>query len=171
MTNKESIQLPGYITIILEDFKTGKKDIKESRNIVTDAGDLFYCQRANQENSDNAFNAGVLVMGTAGNTPGKVSLFNDITTQVPNSLKALEPGYPKRNDTDVSNTGAAVDSITYKYRYSTTQGNYANINRIAITIQNPIGDSPLLMYAVVPTFTKDNTKVLTIFINHNFKGV
>lgn len=171
MNSKESIQLLGKVILVIEDLDGSNKKIIESTNLITNAGDLFYAQRANQEIPTNDFHIGQLILGTAGNAPSKTSIYSDITAKVNTPLKDLEPGYPKRNDLDVSNTGAAIDSLTYKYKYLSVEGNSTGINRIAIIIPSPVGDSPLLMYATVTSFTKDTSKILTIFINHNFKGV
>lgn len=166
MTNRESLHIYGKVIILLNDEKIIVP------NIVTDAGDLFYAQRSSQEVPVNLFHLGGLILGTAGNTPSKSSIYSDITSIIPSSFKNLEPGYPKRNDTDISNTGANIDSITYKFKYLSNEVNSANINRLAITVQNPTGSSQLLMYSVLPApITKTNGMVLTIFINHNFKGV
>ena len=173
MISHEVVQITGKVIIILSDPATGKKlSGFEISNIITNAGDLFYAQRANQEVPSNLFHAGGLILGIAGNVPSKTSLYSDITSIVPNSFKNLEPGYPKRNDQDPSNTGANVDSITYKFKYLSNEANSANINRLAITVQNPMGASQLLMYTVLGApIIKNNGIVLTVFINHNFNGI
>jgi len=166
MTNGESISISCKVVILLDDREL------VSSNIVTDAGDLFYSQRSNLETPDNSFHLGNLVLGTAGNAPSKSSIYSDITSIIPLSLKNLEPGYPMRNDQSSSNSGKGANVITYKFKYASNEVNGIAINRLAITVPNPTGGSQLLMYALLQNpITKNSSQILTIFINHTFKGV
>ena len=169
MTNRDSIDISGKVVIILYDGNQLRR--LEVPNIVTNAGDLFYAQRANQEVPDNLFHVGGLVLGLNGNAPSKTSIYSDITSIVPSSFKNLEPGYPLRNDQSPSNTGKGKNTITYKFKYLSNEVNSANMNRLAITVQNPNGSSQLLMYAIIPLISKSAGQILTVFVNHNFNGV
>jgi len=165
------IGVKGKIAIVLENREARTRRVIEARNIVTDAGDKHYAQRAAGETPTDAFQTGRLVLSTTGNAPGKASIYSDLTGVVSGSLKAFDGTYPKTADGDTDNTGAAIDSITYRTSYITSEANAAGITRLAITIASPVGGSPLLMYATVTSFTKTSSDTLKVFVNHNFNGI
>lgn len=167
----ERLKIKGRVTFVLESRDGKSKQIIETDNIVTNAGDTHYAQRAGGETPTNAFQTGRMVLGTSGNAPGKGSLYSDITSVVSGSVKAFDATYPKSNDNDTDNTGANVDSLTYRTSYLTSEANAVSIDRIAITVASPSGGSPLLMYAVVTPFTKTSNDTLKVFVNHNFNGI
>ncbi len=138
-------------------------------NIVTDAGDLHYAQRAVSEALTNAF--ANHRMCTAG-TPGKaatLATFTDIAA----SDKATEGGYPTRNDTDADNTGAGVDIVTHLVSYPTSYGGepWTTVTHGVITNATPPTNAPLLTgYAFAASFTKQATDTLKVFVNHEMSG-
>lgn len=167
----EQVRMKGRVAFILENKEARTRRVIEANNIVTDAGDKHYAQRAAGESPTDVFQTGRLVLGTTGNAPAKGSVYSDITAVVSGSLKAFDATYPKTADGDADNTGAGVDIITYRVSYTTAEANSAGITRLAITIASPVGGSPLLMYATVTSFTKTASDTLKVFVNHTFNGI
>lgn len=136
-------------------------------NIVTDAGDLFYAQKAAGESPTSAF--GVHVMCSAG-TPGKSADYSDFTP-IAGSTKAHTAGYPKTDDDDADNTGADADVVTYLVSYAKADFNDDAITHGLITNTSPASDEELLTgYAFDASFEKTANDTLKVFVNHEFLG-
>jgi hypothetical protein len=143
------------------------KHLIPASNIVTDAGDLHYAQRAVSEALTNAF--GVHLVATAG-TPGKTATLATFT-EVAASEKATAGGYPVRNDTDGDNTGAGVDIVTHLVSYLTTDFNATGITHGLVTNATPGTTEPLLTgYAFAASFDKTASDTLKVFVNHEMSG-
>jgi hypothetical protein len=143
------------------------KHLIPASNIVTDAGDLHYAQRAVSEALTNAF--GVHLVATAG-TPGKAADLSDFT-EVAASEKATDGGYPVRNDTDGDNTGAGVDIVTHLVSYTTGDFDSTGITHGLVTNATPGTTAPLLTgYAFAAPFDKTASDTLKCFINHEMSG-
>lgn len=166
---KERLGVSGTVVIVLQNIFTLEKKIMRCKNIVTDAGDLHYAQRAVAESLTNAF--GIMELGSAGATPGKSSNRSNITTKIASSQKAFDGTYPKRNDDDADNTGAGVDIVTFRVSYTTGEANDAAIDRVFITNTSPGASEALLMYAEFTSFAKTSSDTLKMFVNHTFTGV
>ncbi len=139
-----------------------------ARNIVTDAGDLYYAQLGAEEASTNAF--GVHEMQTAG-TPGKTADRSNFTA-IASSEKAHAATYPKTNDGDGDNTGAGTDIVTYLVSYLKADFNDAAISHGIITNITPGASEPILTgYAFAAPFGKTADDTLKVFVNHEMLGV
>lgn len=137
-------------------------------NIVTDAGDLHYAQRAVTESLTNAF--GIHELGSAG-TPGKAANRSAFTA-IGSTAKAHTATYPKRNDGDTDNTGAGVDIVTFLGSYAKADFNHAAISHGWITNTAPGASEPLLTgYAFGAPFAKTADDTLKVFVNHQMNGV
>lgn len=146
-------------------------DIIEGKNLVTNDGDLYYAQKLGFQ-SDTVttdFAAGRFVLGTGSYTPVKTSNYSNVTA-ISGSTKAISSGYPTRNDSDTDNTGKAVDSITWKAEWTTSDFSEAAVTRGCISDAAPAGSDPLLAYWTHTSFAKDSSTTLTIWVNHNFLG-
>jgi hypothetical protein len=147
--------------------KEGKILIPAS-NIVTDAGDLHYAQRAVTESLTNAF--GIAELASAG-TPGKSANRSGFTT-IGSTQKAHASTYPKRNDGDTDNTGAGTDVVTFLVSYTKADFNAASITHGIITNVTPGASEPLLTgYAFTAGFAKTADDTLKVFVNHTMNGV
>jgi hypothetical protein len=138
-------------------------------NIVTDAGDLHYAQRAVTEALTNAFDT--FLMATAG-TPAKGADDDDFTV-VAASEASTDATYPKRNDGDADNTGAGVDIVTHRVSYTTAFGGepWTNVTHGIITNPAPGVAEPILTgWAFGSGFTKQTTDTLKVFVNHEMSG-
>lgn len=142
-------------------------------NIVTDAGDLHYAERLEDQYNGtgaptNAF--GVHEMCSAG-TPAK-GADRSAFTPIAGSEKANDTGYPKINDQDANNTGAATDAVTHKAAYTTSDFNHAAITHGITTNASPGASEPLLTgYAFAASFEKTASEALDVFVNHAMTGV
>ena len=139
------------------------------RNIVTNAGDLFYAEMAAGEVVTNAF--ANCILGTGAGAEDKGDDFADVS-KIANTEKAPTATYPMTDDADVDNTGAAVDSVTYKYEWSGADFAAASIVCGAIVVAAASGTDPLLTrFKFGAAFEKTATDTLTLYVNHNFLGV
>lgn len=164
----DNVQLVGSVVILLRDLAGNILDAQVVRNIVTDAGDLYYAQKVDAETPTNVF--GILELGTAGAAPGKTSNRSAISAYAAGSQKAFDTGYPKRNDTDAANTGKAVDARTYKVTYGTTEANVASMERGIITNASPGASEPVMAYFTFAAVTKTSANTLVVYLNHTFNG-
>lgn len=160
----------GYNVVAVVRDKFGKiKSMVKGKNIVTDAGDLFYAQKACGETPTNAFARAYL--GTATAAEGKSSTYATLTV-ISSTEKAPSSGYPKTNDGDTANTGKAVDSATYKYEWTGADFNNAAIACGGIAKASAGGTDPLLThFKFTAAFEKTASDTLTLYVNHNFLGV
>lgn len=164
------------VVVVLEDASTGLKRTHISKNIVTDAGDLFYAQRAvgvpttNFTDGTGVFDGIVELYNGASASPAKGNNRSNLSGFV--SSKALSATYPKINDSDVDNTGAGVDVVTYAVSYTKLESNATNIADVIITNPTPGASEPILMHAefALP-FTKTSNDTLKVFINHTLNGI
>jgi hypothetical protein len=163
-----SWQVRGRILAIL-DHADGTRERFETRNLVTTAGDLWYAQKWAGEAPTNTF--ANCVLGTGAVTPAKSSTYTNITP-IAASNKAVSSTYPKRNDSDADNTGSGVAVITWRFAWAAGDFNQASgITEGVITIGAPTTGSPLLAFwQFSPSFGKDGSTTLTLFVNHTFVG-
>lgn len=146
----------------------GQARLIPAGNIVTDAGDIHYAQRGCAETPTNAF--GIQEMCTAG-TPGKAATRASFTP-VSASQKAHASGYPKTNDDDADNTGAATDVATWTVSYSAADFSQTGITHGIITNTGPAaGEAILTGYAFSASFDKASTDTLKVIVNHTLSGV
>ena len=145
------------------------KNIIKAKNIVTNDGDLFYAQKGCGEAPTYAFVNCVLGTGIA--AAAKDDDYDDVTP-IADTNKAPSANYPKTNDTDEDNTGAAVDSVTWKYYWLGADFDDAAIAEACITIAAPeAGSKVLTRFKFVAAFAKEATDTLTLYVNHNFLGI
>lgn len=158
------------ILVILENKKTGEKQIIKTKNIVTDTGDIYYAQRGAAETPTNTFNS--MYLGTTV-TPviAKGDDFADITLQA-GSEKAVKATYPKTNDGDSDNTGAGTDVVTWTFEYSAADGNWTGLTEGIISTASASGTDPILNhFSFGGAFNKDSSTTLKVIVNHTANGV
>ena len=185
MSVNEKKQIKGRIVMVLENQKTGEKRVMETKNIVTDAGDLYYAERAAlltvgatispvPTNFTDANGVPDMVMQLfygASAAPAKTNDWDDMVSPVTSSAKAMASGYPKVNDVDADNTGSGVDICTYLVSYLTSEANHATISDVILTNPSPAAGWPILMQAEFTPFEKTSSDTLKVFINHEMLGV
>jgi hypothetical protein len=150
-----------------------------AHNIVTDAGDIFYSQKATGAVPTNAFST--LSLGTGkGAAWAKASLYGNLTGTGMTSgsaVKAVLGGYPMAPDTDTTNNpvqagGSGPNVISWKFSYAT--GDFTSTTNVTdgvVTVAGPVAGSALLCgFTFSTSFTKANTDTLLVFVNHQVLG-
>ena len=178
----ETVGIKGTVVAVLTNTVTGEKKTVKVKNIVTNEGDRYYAERGAlltpgatispvPLNFTDAFGAPDMEMSlfTTGAAPTKSSVFNTPTSFVTGSTKAMDSGYPKTNDVDADNTGAAIDSVTYLVSYLTSEAN-GTIDDVVLANPGAAGANPVLMHADGLAVTKTSADTLKVFVNHNFLG-
>ena len=167
--DEDEVSVGGVVIAILRNEKTGLYRVYKTRNIVTDAGDIYYAQRGAAESPTNAFTTAEL--GTAG-TPAKAADRSDFTP-IASTEKLETATYPKTNDGDADNTGSGVDIVTHQFAYAAGDFNNAAITHGWITNPTPGASEPLLTgFAFTGgSFAKTATDTLKVIVNHEFLGV
>lgn len=149
----------------------GSKEIHRATNIVTDAGDVYYAQRAAGEAPTNAFDA--LHLGTSAVAPTKADDADDLTA-IAASGKAAGAGYPQTDDQDADNTGKAADAVTWKFTYATADGAFADVACGGIAVgAGALGAAEALLtrFLFAAPFSKTADDTLTVYVNHTANGV
>ena len=162
--------VPHDALLVLTNHKTGEVRKIWGRNIVTNAGDVFYAQSACGETPTNAF--ANLYLATAGPaTPAKADTYASFTV-VAGSSKAKTATYPKTADDDADNTGAGTDIATWKFEYATGDGPFTSITHSFISIASASGTDPILnSYKWATAWSKDASTSAKVFANHEMLGV
>ena len=155
------------VVAFLKNQETGEERAYPGANIVTDAGDLYYAQKAAAETPDINFAAGGFRLGTSTQTPGKDS--TDVDNADSNGNHAIFASYPMTDDGDTDNTGAGADIVTWKAYYNTTEGNITGITGVAI-VDSTSSPTAALCHASFSSFDKTSSDTLTIYVNHQFNG-
>lgn len=166
----DQVKILGQITAVLTNQHTGKKRIYKTRNIVTNDGDKYYAQMACGEAPDDDFDAVAAGMrlGTGTTAPDKTD--TDCETEDGEGRLDVDAAYPKTNDDDGDNSGAGVDIISWRYSYTTAEGNIADIANGAIVDDRTTPTAALCHYKFAAAFTKTSDDTLKIFVNHEVLG-
>lgn len=161
----------GEVIAILRNEETGLYRVHKTHNIITDAGDTYYAQKAAGEAVTNAFDS--LWLGTTNaSTPGKASDSDDITL-IAGSTKLVKSTYPKTNDADADNTGEGPDVVTWTFEYAAGDFNHATITDGMIGVGAHAAAEPALTHFEFSggAFAKTASDTLKVIINHTFNGV
>lgn len=151
------------------------------KNIITNDGDLYYAQQAAGETPTNDFDGAngriELQNPASADTPAKTDTYGDVSSPITASRATFDATYPKTNDTDTDNTGKAVDAITWKKSYGTSDFDTESANNITGGCIHIGGATPsagtllLTHFNFSSSFEKLSTDTLTVWINHLFNGV
>lgn len=186
MNVNNQVELRGKVVVVLENQETGEKRTYVSKNIVTNAGDLYYAERGallttgtpispvptNFTDTNGVPDMVMELYNGASGAPAKGNDRSDLTGLVGSSTKAMDSGYPQVNDSDGDNTGSGTDIITYRVSYTTSEANASNIADVILTNPSPGASEALLMHAEFgATFTKTSNDTLKVFVNHQMNGV
>lgn len=168
---RESLPISGSVIAILQNVETGEKRIHKTRNIITDAGDVYYAQSAAGEAVTNAFDT-MWLGNTNASTPGKASDSDDITL-IANSAKLVKATYPLTNDGDADNTGAGLDILTWTFEWAAGDFNDADIADGMIGVGAHGATEPALTHFEFTggAFAKTASDTLKVIVNHEFLGV
>jgi len=140
-------------------------------NIVTNAGDVWYAQRSAGETPTHNFagaSAGIR-LGDDNTAPTKTDV--DVTSFVTGSGHAIDATYPKSNDGDTDNTGAGTNVVSWRFSFTTAQGNGTGIIELAI-VDDIASPTVALAHALFTgAFDKTSSDTLKVFVNHTLSGV
>ncbi len=163
---KKSVNSVENITCVI---KRGSGDtlIVKGKNIVTNDGDIAYAQKVVGEatNFDNPY----LRLGTGTTAVDKTD--TDVTTFITGSDKAVDTGFPQRNNTDPGNTDGGVNIVTWKISYALGDLDVTGIAEGAIT---NVGTNPsyaLNHFLFASSFDVTSSDQLTIYCNHKLEGI
>lgn len=179
---RSNVRVTGQVCMALQwgaegEFGEGLDEIFETKNIVTDAGDLYYAQRGANEVPTNFTNA-------SGTFDGVMELYDSATSGAPAKgndrsalgtvigvAKIMDSGYPQTNNLDANNTGKGTDVVTYKVSYLVSEVVGSDIDDVIITNPSPGASEALLMHADgLGAFAKSSAQTLIVWINHTFNG-
>lgn len=140
-------------------------------NIVTNDGDIYYAQMSCGETPTDDFdgaNSG-LRLGSTNTAPTKAD--TDVTTFLSGSGHALDASYERTNDPDADNTGSGAKVVTWRFSYTTGEGNVSGIQEGAIVDHRTTPTAALTHFLFASSFSKTGTDTLKVFVNHAFTGV
>lgn len=186
---QDKVNISGEVIAVLTNTKTGKKRVYKTHNIVTDAGDLYYSERAAllttgtpispvPTNFTDTNGVPDMIMelydnSPVNNAPDKAADRSDLLgTVAPSSAQAIDATYPQVNDGDPDNTGADVDICTYRVSYVKASANLPDITDLILTNPSPGASEPVITHAeFAASFTKTADDTLKVFVNHRMNGV
>jgi hypothetical protein len=169
--HRNQVAVVGAVLAVLREPRLGLELRVPGLNIVTNDGDTYYAQSAAGEAVDDDFdgaNSG-LRLGSDNTSPTKSD--TDVTTFLSGSAHALDGGYEKTNDDDSDNTGAGVDVVTWRYSYTTGEGNVSNIIEGAVVDDRTTPTAALTHFLFAASFNKTSSDTLKVFVNHTMNGV
>lgn len=164
----EGVRVTGTVLAVLRNELLGAELIMPGVNIVTNDGDIYYAQMAAGETPDDDFTAGGLRLGDDNTAPTKTD--TDVTNFLVGSGHAVDATYPQTDDQDANNTGAGVDVVTWRFSYTTAEGNVSGIEEGAIVDNIVTPTAALTHFLFAAAFSKTNTDTLAVFVNHEFTG-
>lgn len=165
----DQIMMTGQVLAILRNDLLDEEIIVPGVNIITNDGDLYYAQSAAGETPGDDFPSGGLRLGSASTTPVKTN--TDLGTFLSGSAHALDATYPKTNDDTSGNTGAGTDIVTWRFSYTTGEGNVSSIAEGAIVDNTTTPTAALTHFLFAASFDKTSSDTLTVLTNHQFDGV
>lgn len=177
VVSKLNLEIPLEVTIrgeviaIVRNEETGLVTVHRTRNIITNAGDVYYAQRGAAETPTNAFDT--MWLGTGGSSaPGKGNDSDDIEF-IASSAKTVKSTYPKTDDDDADNTGALADAVTWTFEWAAGDFNNAAITDGAIGVGAHGAAEPILTHFEFTggAFAKTASDTLKVIVNHTFTGV
>ena len=165
------IVLPKHMNILAVLRTPEGRYLHPAHNIVTDAGDQWYAQKAAGEAVTNDFNRHAMASArtAAWAKSGTASQYGNATV-ISGSSKANDTGYPKTNDTDADNTGDAIDAVTHRVSYLTSEANGTIVAGLIHKSTDVTATGPLLTGYDFTSFTKTSSDTLKVFVNHTFNG-
>jgi hypothetical protein len=168
---REDVRIIGRCLAILTNRHNGDKKIIHGVNIVTNDGDTYYAQKACGETPDDNFEDALagLRLGDDNTAPTKSD--TDVTAFLSGSDHVCDATYPQTDDQDGDNSGADVDIVTWRYSYTTAQGNVVAIIEGAIVDNDTTPTAALCHFLFAGVFTKTSSDTLKVFVNHTFTGV
>lgn len=169
--HEQQVAIAGTVLAVLRQPVLGMELVVPGLNIVTNDGDAYYAQMACGETPDDDFDgaSGGLRLGSDNTTPTKSD--TDVTTFLSGSGHALDATYEQTDDSDSDNTGAGVDVVTWRFSYTTGEGNVSSIIEGAIVDDLTTPTAALTHFLFAASFDKTSSDTLKVFVNHTMNGI
>lgn len=176
---KEPGKIETNVILIFRDEATGKTRTVEAKNLVTDAGDEYYAQRAVEfvlgaPTADNIFDTLFIGAGPSPAASTKTDDFSDLSPLITGATALVTTTWPKTDDQDILNAGGDVDAISWKFEFTPASfeaPGTPSIEVLGIAAAAATGTDPILNRLVIPAETKTFGQSLTVFINHTLNGI
>jgi len=169
---KELLSVKCDAFVVLTNHETGEVKVIPGRNLVTDAGDVWYAESACGQVPTNDFDSLYLATACseAGGNPIKGSDYDDFTLHA-GSEKHATAGYPQCPDADADNTGDGADIVSWKFEYVVADGPFVAITHSFISITGAGAGAAILNgYKWAAAWDKDAATSAKIFANHEMLG-
>jgi hypothetical protein len=166
----DRVNIGGKVLAVVRHVELERELIVPGLNIVTNAGDEYYAERGAAETPGTDFaTVGGIRLGSDNTAPTKTD--TDVTTFLAGTGHAIDGTYPQSDDSDGDNPDAAADAVSYRYSYTTAQGNANSIIELAI-VDNTTTPTVALTHALfAASFNKTSSDTLKVFVTHTFNGV
>lgn len=165
--------VPKYMNVLAVLGRDGgrEKILIAAHNLITDAGDVWYAQKAAAETVTNDFNRHAMASArtSAWAKSGAASQYGNVTV-IAGSSQANDGTYPRTADPDADNTGDGTDIMTHRVSYAAAAFSGTIVAGIFHASAQTVSGSPLLTGYDFTSFTKAITDTLKVFVNHNFTG-
>jgi hypothetical protein len=165
------VTVPKFLNVLAVLRTPEEKFLIPAHNIVTDAGDQWYAQKAAAESVTNGFNRFAMASARTGawTKTGATSQYGNATV-IAGSSQANDATYPKTNDGDTDNTGAGIKVLTHRVSYTAAAFNGTIVAGLFHDSTQTVSGSPLLSGFDFTSFSKASTDTLKVFLNHTFNG-
>lgn len=152
----------------------GEVEVHETKNIVTNDGDVFYAERSSGATPTNFWTSGAfdgrMFLSQATTPATKSDTFAALSVIQNSGGQPMDSTYPKSNDSDTDNSGRGTKVVTYRCSFGTGT-TFTSVADVAIAKTGATGTNPILMRALfASTFTKATTDTLKVFVNHTMTG-
>lgn len=160
------------VLVVHYDRRGRVKGTHRAKNLITDAGAIWYGQKITGETPTNAFIKGAVGTGNGG-AWGASSTYTNLTGPIAGSVKDVDSGYPKRNDNDTANTGAGTKVVSWRWSYASSDFTSGTpVTDGVITVASPTTGTPILTgYTLGSSFTLATGESIKIFVNHTLTPV
>lgn len=147
------------------------KTLIPAHNIVTQAGDQWYAEKACGQTPANGFNRHAMASARTSvwAKTGSASQYGNATV-IAGSSQANDGTYPRTADPDTDNTGAGADIVTHRVSYTAAAFNGTIVAGLFHDSAQTVAASPLLTGYDFTSFTKASTDTLKVFVNHDVTG-
>lgn len=166
---RQQLAICGQVAAVLRDPLLERELIIPGLNIVSNDGDLYYAQLGAGEAVTDDFAGGGLRLGDDNTAPTKTD--TDVTNFLAGTGHAIDGTYPQTDDGDGDNSGAGTDVVTFRYSYTTAQGNANGIIEGAIVDNIVTPTAALTHFLFGASFNKTSSDTLKVFVNHTMNGV
>jgi hypothetical protein len=140
-------------------------------NLITDDGEIYYGIKGagGSPVANENFLTARLEFRTSSDTPAFNDNYGAVTGLQSTTRHDVDSGWPKCPDTDTDNTGLGNNVISYKFSYTTAEGNVTGIVGGVVydkTVTSPGAGTKLLSHFTITSFDKTSSDTLKFFVNH-----